>query len=97
MVGLVLVFVLFAIMGIGFGSLLRNQGLAISLGLVFLVVINNLIGAIPGVRAAFPYTLVGAMISVAYPPDSDSSPGGVTLLSGRAASWCCCSGRSSRP
>jgi len=80
-VGLVLVFVLFSIMGIGIGSLLRNQGLAISLGLVFLLVINNLIAAIPGVRAAFPYTPIGAMISVIYPPGGDSDPEGITLLS----------------
>jgi ABC-2 type transport system permease protein len=73
--------VLFAIMGIGIGSLLRNQSLAISLGLVFLLVINNLIAAIPGVRAAYPYTPIGAMISVIYPPGSDSNPDGITLLS----------------
>ena len=79
-VGLVVVFVLFAIMGIGIGSVLRNQGVAISVGLVFLLVINNLIGAIPGVRAAFPYTPEGAMISILYPPGGDH-PDGVTLLS----------------
>ena len=80
MLGLVLAFALFAVMGVGVGSLLRNQGLAISLGLVFLLVVDNLIAAIPGVRAAFPYTPEGAMISVLYPPGGDS-PDGVTLLS----------------
>ena len=81
LVGLVITFALFALMGIGFGSLLRNQILAITLGLVFLLVIDNLIGAIPGVRHAFPYTPEGAMLSVLYPPDGDNHPDGVILLS----------------
>ncbi|MEP7178516.1 MAG: ABC transporter permease [Pseudonocardiales bacterium] len=81
LVGLVLAFVLFAIMGVGGGSLLRNQILAITLGLVFLLVIDNLIGAIPGVRAAFPYTPEGAMLSILYPSGGESHPDGVTLLS----------------
>ena len=88
MVGLIVVFALFAIMGIGVGSVLRNQGLAISLGLVFLLVINSLIAAIPGVRAAYPCTPAGAMISVIYPPGADapdevamlSRPGGIVVL-----------------
>jgi hypothetical protein len=74
MAGLVLAFALFAIMGIGIGALLRNQMLATSLGLVFLLVINNLIAAIPRVRAAYPYTPAGAMIAIVYPPGSNSAP-----------------------
>jgi ABC-2 type transport system permease protein len=80
MLGLVLVFVLFAVIGVGFGALLHNQALAITLGLIFLLVVNNVIGAIPGVKAGFPYTPEGAMISIIY-PGSDNGPEGVQLLS----------------
>ncbi len=78
--GLVLVFALFAVMGVGTGALLRNQVLAISVGLVFLLVINNLLGAIPGVKSAFPYTPEGAMIAIIYPA-GNNGPEGVDLLS----------------
>jgi hypothetical protein len=80
MLGLVLVFALFAVMGVGIGALLRNQVLAISLGLVFLLLINNLLAAIPGVKSAFPYTPEGAMIGIIY-PGGNNGPEGVDLLS----------------
>ena len=80
MLGLVLVFALFAVMGVGIGALLRNQVLAISLGLVFLVVVNNVLGAIPGAKSAFPYTPEGAMIAIIY-PGGNNGPAGVELLS----------------
>lgn len=80
MLGLILVFSLFALMGVGIGALLRNQVLAISLGLVYLLVINNLLGAIPGVKSAFPYTPEGAMIAIIY-PGGNNGPEGVDLLS----------------
>ena len=80
MLGLVLTFLLFAIMGVGIGALLRNQVLAISVGLGFLLVINNLLGAIPGVKSAFPYTPEGAMIAMIYPRGTNG-PEGVELLS----------------
>ena len=80
MVNLVLLFVLFAVMGVGLGALLRSQALALSLGLVFLLVVNNVIAAIPGVNAAFPYTPEGAMLAVMY-PGGQNGPEGVTLLS----------------
>ena len=79
-IGLVAVFGLFAVMGVGIGALLRNQILAMSLGLVFLLLINNLIGAIPGVWHAFPYTPEGAMLSILY-PGSNNGPDGVDQLS----------------
>ena len=80
MLGLVLVYALFAVLGIGTGALLRNQVLAVSVGLVFLLVINNVLGAIPGVKYAFPYTPEGAMIAILYPV-GNNGPEGVELLS----------------
>lgn len=80
MVGLVLAFVLFEVMGIGLGALLRNQALAVCVGLVFLLGINNLFAALPGVNAVFPYLPFGAMLAVLY-PGGQTGPEGVTMLS----------------
>lgn len=80
MLGLVLVFVLFAVIGVGVGALLRNQVLAMSLGLVFLLVVNNVLAAIPGAKSVFPYTPEGAMIAIVY-PGGNNGPEGVELLS----------------
>lgn len=61
------VFALFALFGIGLGSLLRNQTFAVIFGLVFLLVLQNIIAAIPGVRGAWAYTPSGATIAILYP------------------------------
>jgi hypothetical protein len=50
-----------------------------SLGLVFLLVINNVIAAIPGVNSVFPYTPEGAMLAILY-PGGNNGPEGVELL-----------------
>jgi ABC-2 type transport system permease protein len=84
MLGLVLVFAPFALMGVGIGALLRNQVLPMSLGLVFLLVINNVLAAVPGVKFAFPYTPEGAMIAIIY-PGGNSGPEGASTSSRRSA------------
>lgn len=65
--GMPAVFALFALFGIGLGALLRNQTFAVIFGLVFLLVLQNVIAAIPGVREAWPYTPAGATIAILYP------------------------------
>ena len=77
--GPLIVFALFAIIGIGVGALIRNQIVALVGGLVFLVVLNNIVPAIPVVQHAYPYTPIGAMIEILYPP-SDKSPDGVHFI-----------------
>jgi|SRR5829696_4466063 len=79
MLGLILVFVLFADMGVGIGALVRNQAVAISLGLVFLLVVNNVLAAIPGAKSVFPYTPEGAMLAIVY-PGGNNGPEGVDML-----------------
>jgi ABC-2 type transport system permease protein len=86
--GMLLVFALFALLGIGVGALLRNQILAVTLGLVFLLVLQNIIAAIPGVREAWVYTPAGATIAILYPYERASgddvqllhAPAGVMVL-----------------
>ena len=65
--GMLGVFALFALFGIGVGALLRSQILAVTLGLVFLLVLQNLVAAIPAVQDAWAYTPAGATIAILYP------------------------------
>jgi ABC-2 type transport system permease protein len=78
--GFVLVVVLFAIMGIGIGAMLRNQVLAVTLGLVFMLIIQNLIGAIPKVYNVWPYTPAGATTAILFGTDQ-TGPNDIALLS----------------
>ena len=77
--GFPVIFLLFAIMGIGVGALLRNQIVAMVVGLVFLLALENILAAIPTVRNAYPYLPGGAMQGVLYPPDK-AGPDGVDLF-----------------
>jgi hypothetical protein len=77
--GFPVIFLLFAIMGIGVGALLRNQIVAMVVGLVFLLALENILVAIPKVRSAYPYLPGGAMQGVLYPPDT-AGPDGVDLF-----------------
>lgn len=64
LLGVFLVVALFGIVGLGFGALMRNQIVAVSVGVVFLLVIQNILPAIPGVKYAFPYTPGGAVAAI---------------------------------
>jgi ABC-2 type transport system permease protein len=64
LLGVFLVVGLFGIVGLGFGALVRNQIVAVSVGVVFLLVIQNILPAIPGVKYAFPYMPGGAVASI---------------------------------
>jgi hypothetical protein len=72
---------LFGIVGLGAGALMRNQIVAVSVGVIFLLVINNLLLAIPGVKHVFPYTPVGAVDAI-FTVTGTREANGVTLLSG---------------
>jgi len=54
------VIALFGIIGLGVGALLRNQVVAVVVGIVFLLVIQNILIAIPVVKHAFPFMPDGA-------------------------------------
>lgn len=64
LLGLFLVVALFGTIGMGIGALLRNQIVAVSVGVIFVLILNNLISAIPKVRVIFPYTPNGAVQSI---------------------------------
>jgi hypothetical protein len=72
---------LFGVVGLGVGALIRNQIVAVSVGVIFLLVINNLLAVIPGVRVVYPYTPDGA-VSALFTLHGSREAGGVSLLSG---------------
>ena len=59
-----MILVLFALVGLGAGALLKNQIVAVSLGVAFILIIDNIVLVIPGIRAAYPYLLTGATHSI---------------------------------
>ncbi len=78
--GLFLVLALFGIIGLGIGALLRNQIVAVTVGIIFLLILQNILLAIPGVRNAWPYMPAGAVVSILF--SKGSGPDDiVTLLS----------------
>lgn len=74
------VIALFAIVGLGFGALLRNQIVAVVIGIIFLVVIENVLVAIPVVKHVWPYTPNGGTQAILY-THGDDTANGVHLLS----------------
>jgi ABC-2 type transport system permease protein len=76
-----IVLALFGVIGLGVGALLKNQIVAVSVGVVFLLVLQNIVVAIPGVKHAFPYLPGGAVAAITAITHSDRSANGVQLLS----------------
>lgn len=79
LLGVFLVVALFGIVGLGIGALLRNQIVAVSVGVIFLLVIQNVLVAIPGVKYAFPYLPGGAVASI-FTVVGSRDANGATLL-----------------
>ncbi|MGN6607865.1 MAG: ABC transporter permease [Jatrophihabitans sp.] len=71
---------LFGIVGLGIGALLRNQIVAVSVGVVFFLVLENLIVAIPGVKHIYPYLPGGAARALLIIKASDRHINGITLF-----------------
>lgn len=62
------VLTLFALVGLGTGALLRNQIVAVTVGVIFILVLARLILLIPGVKHAYPYLPTGAVDSIVTDP-----------------------------
>ncbi|SHF75077.1 ABC-2 family transporter protein [Jatrophihabitans endophyticus] len=79
-VGVFAVLALFGIVGLGIGALLRNQIVAVVVGIVYLIVLQPIISAVPGLKQIFPYTPGGAVISILHTGGGDATIGNLTLL-----------------
>jgi ABC-2 type transport system permease protein len=73
--------VLIAVLGLGVGTLVRNQAAAMVISLVYFFVIDTLIEVIPYVQAAYPYTPGGASDALTSNATDNGVPDGVHLLS----------------
>lgn len=83
LVGIFAVVALFGIVGLGVGALLKNQIVAVVVGILFLAVLENLLVIIPGVKHAYPY-MPGASAAAILHTTGDSDVNGVNLLSSGA-------------
>jgi hypothetical protein len=60
LVAVFLAMVLMGLLGMGFGALVKNQIVAVSVGVIWLLILNQVLVVIPGVRVIYPYTPGGA-------------------------------------
>ena len=79
-IGVFGVVALYGIVGLGVGALLRNQIVAVTVGVIFLLILENLLLAIPVVKHAWPFTPGGAANAILN-TGSDNTVNGVHLLS----------------
>jgi ABC-2 type transport system permease protein len=80
-IGVFGVVALFGIVGLGAGALMRNQIVAVVVGILFLLVIENITLAIPGVRKVWPYTPNGATQAILHTTGSTEVTDNVHLTS----------------
>lgn len=77
-----LVVTLFGVVGMGVGALLRNQIVAVAVGVIFLLVLQGILSVIPKVRVVYPYLPGGGMSAIlSTGRANDMAPPGVHLLS----------------
>lgn len=76
-----LVLTLYALVGLGVGALLKNQIVAVAVGIAFVLIIDQVVVAIPGVKHIYPYLLSGATNAITLSPGDDHRINGVHLLS----------------
>jgi ABC-type transport system involved in multi-copper enzyme maturation permease subunit len=81
LLGVFAVVALFGIVGLGFGALVRNQIVAVTVGVIWLLILNGVLSIIPGLRVIYPYTPVGAVNAI-FNIVGDRSQTGYTLLTG---------------
>ena len=70
---------LYALIGVGIGSLLTNQAAAITLSIVYFLPIEGIISGIPKVQAVYPYLPGAAAQALIIAPD-DRDQSGYTYL-----------------
>lgn len=78
--GVFAVVALFGIVGLGAGALLRNQIVAVTVGVIFLLVLQNLLLIIPVVKHVFPF-MPGGGVSSILTITGDRTANSVQLLS----------------
>jgi len=67
------VLALFALVGLGTGALLKNQIVAVTVGVIFMLAITPLLLIIPGVKHVYPYLPAGAVNSIVTDPNDHAN------------------------
>jgi ABC-type transport system involved in multi-copper enzyme maturation permease subunit len=80
LIGVFVILVLFGIVGLGIGALLRNQIVAVVVGVIFLAALQNIFVIIPGVKHVYPFLPGGATNELLAVKASDHHINGVHLL-----------------
>jgi ABC-2 type transport system permease protein len=75
------VLTLFALVGLGAGALIKNQIVAVSVGVIFVAFLDHIVLIIPGVKHIYPYLLSGATNAIVFSTTDDRTVNNVTLLS----------------
>ena len=76
----VAVVVLMSLVGLGAGALLKNQIVAVSVGLITILILEHLILLIPVVRHVWPFLPGGAITALLSGPHDDHTVSSVHLL-----------------
>ncbi|MDT4936602.1 MAG: type transport system permease protein [Pseudonocardiales bacterium] len=71
---------LHGMIGLGVGALLRNQVVAVVLGIIFLLALQSILLAIPGVKNGYPYLPAGGTSSILHLQGDDKTFNHVTIL-----------------
>jgi ABC-type transport system involved in multi-copper enzyme maturation permease subunit len=74
------VLTLFTLFGLGAGALLKNQVVAVTVGVIFIVVLANLVLVIPGLKYAYAYLPTGLVSAIVTRSDAERTFNDVTLL-----------------
>lgn len=72
---------LFALVGLGIGAMIKNQIVAVTVGVIFIAFLDHIVLIIPGVKHIYPYLLSGATNAILTGPHDDRSFNHVTILS----------------
>jgi ABC-2 type transport system permease protein len=71
---------LYALVGLGAGALLKNQIVAVSVGLIFILFLQNIVVAIPKVKVVYPFLPSGLSDSIGTAASGDRYVNGVHLM-----------------
>ena len=60
---------LYALLGLGFGAAIRNQIAAVTIGIIYVLIVEGLLGVIPKVQVIFPILTGGGRSAILSPHD----------------------------
>ncbi len=71
---------LYCLLGLGAGALLKNQIVAVTVGLIFILILQNIVVGIPYVKNIYPYLPSGLESAIVTSTNADRTVNGVHLF-----------------